>query len=197
VSEWRTVSVRQELIEEIEKIIKTGLYRSVSEFVSEAIRLRLEELMRTRGIPEERRKEVLAKVQEQLLYSPKHVWSQITPEGNVRIGLTDYAARHLKGIAHVMTEPVGKEVKKMEPIGMVETWMFIFDIYAPVSGKIVKVNEALKAEPHLINEDPYGEGWILEIKPKNSLVLEEELKDLLTAREYNKWVSKIEGRLRE
>lgn len=197
MSEWRTVSVRQELIEEIEKIVKTGLYRSVSEFVAEAIRLRLEELMRTRGIPAERRKEVLAKVQEQLLYSPKHVWSQITPEGNIRIGLTDYAARHLKGIAHVMTEPVGKEVKKMEPVGMVETWMFMFDIYAPVSGKIVKVNEALKAEPYLINEDPYGEGWILEIKPKNSLVLEEELKDLLTAREYNKWVSKIEGRLRE
>lgn len=197
MSEWRTVSVRQELIEEIEKIVKTGLYRSISEFVAEAIRLRLEELMRIRGIPAERRREVLARVEEQLLYTPKHVWVKITPEGNVRIGLTDYAARHLKGIAHVMTEPVGKEVKKMEPIGVVETWMFMFDIYAPISGKIVKVNENLKAEPYLVNEDPYGEGWILEIKPKSSLVLEEELKDLLSAREYNEWVSKIEGRLRE
>ncbi|MEM2465242.1 MAG: glycine cleavage system protein GcvH [Candidatus Bathyarchaeia archaeon] len=197
MSEWRTVSVRQELIEEIEKIVKTGLYRSVSEFVAEAIRLRLEELMRARGIPAERRKEVLAKIQEQLLYTPKHVWAQITPEGTIRVGLTDYAAKHLKGIAHVMTEPVGKEVKKMEPIGIVETWMFIFDIHAPVTGKIVKINETLKTEPYIINEDPYGEGWILEIKPKNSLLLEEELKDLLTAREYGKWVSKIEGRLKE
>lgn len=197
MSEWRTVSVRQELIEEIEKIVKTGLYRSVSEFVAEAIRLRLEELMRVRGIPAEKRREVLARVEEQLLYTPKHVWCRITPEGNIRIGLTDYAARHLKGIAHVMTEPVGKEVKKMEPIGIVETWMFMFDIYAPVSGKIVKINENLKTEPYMINEDPYGEGWILEIKPKNTLVLEEELKDLLSAREYNEWVSKIEGRLRE
>lgn len=98
--------------------------------------------------------------------TPQHIWVQVTPEGNIRIGLTDYAARHLKGIASVITEPVGREVKKMEPIGMVETWMFIFDIYSPVAGKIVKVNEALKTEPQLISEDPYGEGWILEIKPE-------------------------------
>ncbi|MEM2539596.1 MAG: glycine cleavage system protein GcvH, partial [Candidatus Bathyarchaeia archaeon] len=158
---------------------------------------RLEEIMRAKGVPAEKRREVLATVKEQLLYTPKHTWAQITPEGNIRVGLSDYAARHLKGIAHVMTEPVGKEVNKMEPVGVVETWMFMFDIYAPVSGKIVKVNEDLKNEPHLINEDPYGKGWILEIKPKNSVVLEEELNDLLGAREYNKWVSKLEGRLRE
>jgi len=194
---WKTVSIREELIEEVEKAVKTGRYRSISEFVSEAIRLRLEEIMRTKGVPAEKRREVLATVKEQLLYTPKHTWAQITPEGNIRVGLSDYAARHLKGIAHVMTEPVGKEVNKMEPVGVVETWMFMFDIYAPVSGKIVKINEDLKNEPYLINEDPYGKGWILEIKPKNSVVLEEELNDLLSAREYNKWVSKLEGRLRE
>jgi glycine cleavage system H protein len=96
-----------------------------------------------------------------------------------------------------MTEPVGKEIAKMEPFGVAETWMFMFDLYSPVSGKIVKVNEQLKDKPYLINEDPYGEGWIIEIKPKNSLTLEEELKSLLSSREYNKWVSKLEGRLRE
>ncbi|MEM2341396.1 MAG: hypothetical protein QXX94_04345 [Candidatus Bathyarchaeia archaeon] len=194
---WKTVSIRQELIDEVEKAVKTGRYRSISEFVSEAIRLRLEELMRARGIPAEKRREVLATAKEQMLYTPKHTWAQITPEGNIRVGLSDYAARHLKGIAHVMTEPVEKEVNKMEPVGVVETWMFMFDIYAPVSGKIVKINEDLKNEPYLINEDPYDKGWILEIKPKNSVVLEEELSDLLSAREYNKWVSKLEGRLRE
>ncbi|MBS7635488.1 glycine cleavage system protein GcvH [Candidatus Bathyarchaeota archaeon] len=196
MSKWRTVSIKQELIEEIEKAVKTGRYRSISEFVSEAIRLRLEELMRAKGIPAEKRGEVLAKVQEQMLYTPKHTWAQITSEGNIRVGLSDYAARHLKGIAHVLTEPAGKEINKMDPVGVVETWMFMFDVYAPISGKIVKVNEELKNEPYLINEDPYGKGWILEIKPKNSTVLEEELSDLLSAREYNKWVSKLEGRLR-
>jgi glycine cleavage system H protein len=196
MSEWKTVSIRQELIKEIEKALKTGRYRSISEFVSEAIRLRLEELMRAEGIPAEKRKELLA-VPEQLLYTPKHTWAQITPEGNIRVGVSDYAQKHLKGIASVITDPVGKEISKMEPFGAAETWMFMFDLYAPVSGKIVKVNENLRDKPHLINEDPYGEGWIIEIKPKNSMTLEEELKGLLGSREYNKWVSKLEGRLRE
>jgi len=196
MSEWKTVSIRQQLIKEIEKAIKTGRYRSISEFVSEAIRLRLEELMRVEGIPVAKRKELLV-TPELLLYTPKHTWAQVTPEGNIRVGLSDYAQRHLKGIARIMTEAVGKEINTMEPFGVAETWMFMFDLYAPVSGKIVKINRKLENEPNLINEDPYGEGWIIEVKPKNSLTLEQELKSLLSAREYNKMVSKLEGRLRE
>jgi glycine cleavage system H protein len=195
MSVWKTVSIRQKLIEEVEKAIQAGRYRSISEFVSEAIRLRLEELMRMEGIPVEKRKKYLA-VPEQLLYTPKHTWAQITPEGNIRVGLSDYAQRHLEGIAYIYTEALGKEVKKMEPFGVAETWMFMFDLYAPVSGKVVKFNENLRNEPHLINEDPYREGWIIEIKPKNSLTLDQELKGMLSLRQYNKWVSKLEGRLK-
>jgi glycine cleavage system H protein len=193
---WKTVSIRQELINEIEKVIKTGRYRSISEFVSEAIRLRLEEISRAEGIPVEKRDETLA-TPAQLLYTPKHTWAQIIPEGNIRVGISDYARRHLKGIAHIHTEPVGKEINKMEPFGIAETWMFMLDLYAPISGKIAKVNENLKNDPHIINEDPYTEGWIVEIKPNNSLVLEQELKNLLSARQYNELVSKLEERLRE
>jgi len=195
MSVWKTVSIRQKLIEEIEKAIQAGRYRSISEFVSEAIRLRLEELMRMEGIPVEKRKKYLA-VPEQLLYTPKHTWAQITPEGNIRVGLSDYAQKHLEGIAYIYTEALGKEVRKMEPFGVAETWMFMFDLYAPVSGKVVKFNENLRNEPHMINEDPYREGWIIEIKPKNSLTLEQELKGMLSLRQYNKWVSKLEGRLK-
>jgi glycine cleavage system H protein len=196
MSEWKTVSIRQELIKEVERALQTGRYRSISEFVSEAIRLRLEELIRAQGIPVEKRKELLARP-EQLLYTPKHTWAQITPEGNIRIGISDYAQKHLKGLAHILTENVGKEVEKMTPFGVAETWMFMFDLYAPISGKIAKVNENLNNNPHIVNEDPYGDGWIAEIRPSNSLILEEELKNLLGSREYNKWVSKLEGRLRE
>jgi len=196
MSGWKTVSIREELIKEIEKAIKTGRYRSTAEFVSEAIRLRLEELTRVEGIPAEKRKEFLS-IPEQLLYTPKHIWAQITPEGNIRVGVSDYAQKHLKGIANILTKPVGEEVEKMKPFGVAETWMFVFDLYAPVSGRIVKVNEKLKDEPHIINEDPYKEGWIVEIKPQNSPMLEEELKNMLSSREYKKWVSKLEGRLRE
>ena len=196
MSKWKTVSIRQELINEIARVLKTGRYRSVSEFVSEAIRLRLEELLRAERIPVEKRTEPLA-TPVQLLYTPKHTWAQMIPDGNIRVGVSDYAQRQLKGIAHIHTEPVGKEINKMEPLGVAETWMFMLDLYAPVSGKIVKVNEHLKNDSHVINEDPYTEGWIVEIKPKNSLVLEQELKNLLSAREYNELVSKLEGRLRE
>ncbi len=195
MSDWKTVSIRQKLIEEVERAIEAGRYRSISEFVSEAIRLRLEELMRMEGIPKERREKLLT-APEQLLYTPKHTWAQITPEGNIRVGLSDYAQRHLEGIARVMTDPVGKEIRKMEPFGFVETWMFMFDLYAPVTGKIVKVNTELNNEPGSINEDPYNQGWIIEIKPNNSPTLEQELKETLSSREYDKWVSKLEGRLR-
>lgn len=82
--EWKTVSLRTELIKQIEEAIKTGRYRSISEFVSEAIRLRLEELMRTQGIPAEKRKELLL-TPELLLYTPKHTWAQVTPDGNIRV----------------------------------------------------------------------------------------------------------------
>ena len=196
MSEWKTVSLRQELVKQIEGAIKTGRYRSISEFVSEAIRLRLEDLMRAEGISSEKRKELL-QTPELLLYTPKHTWAQVTPQGNIRVGVSDYAQKHLKGIANVMIETVGKEVSKMEPFGVAETWMFMFDLYAPVSGKIVKVNENLKNEPRIVNEDPYGRGWIVEIKPNNSLTLEEELNGLLGPREYTKLASKLEGRLHE
>jgi len=196
MSEWKTVSIRQELVKEIEKILKTGRYRSISEFVSEAIRLRLEELTRTEGIMPEQPKE-FPTTPEKLLYTAKHTWAQKTPEGNIRVGVSDFAQQQLRGLAHIQTEPLGTEINKMNPFGVAETWMFVFDLYSPVSGKIVKINEKLKEKPSIVNEDPYGQGWIIEIKPKNSLTLEQELKSLFGSREYKKWVNKLERRLHD
>jgi len=196
MSEWKTISIRQELIKEIEKIIKTGRYRSISEFVSEAIRLRLEELTRTEGFSSSKRQEAPA-TPDQVLYTPKHTWAQATPEGNIRVGISDYAQKRLRGLAQIQTEPIGKELSKMETFGVAETWMFLFDLYSPISGRIVKVNEKLRERPTMVNEDPYGQGWIVEIKPNNSLTLKEELGSLLGSREYGIWVDKLEGRSHE
>jgi glycine cleavage system H protein len=196
MSEWKTISIRQELIKEIEKIIKTGRYRSISEFVSEAIRLRLEELTRAEGFSSGKAQETPS-APDQLLYTPKHTWAQTTTDGNVRVGISDYAQRRLRGLAQVRTESVGKELAKMEPFGVAETWVLIFDLYSPVSGQIVKVNEKLREKPAMVNEDPYGQGWIAEIKPNNSLTLKQELDSLMGAREYNKWVDKLEERSHE
>jgi glycine cleavage system H protein len=196
MSEWKTISIRQELIKEIERIIKTGRYRSISEFVSEAVRLRLEELTRTEGFSTGKAQETPS-APDHLLYTPKHTWAQTTEDGNVRVGISDYAQKRLRGLAQVRTEPVGKELNKMESFGVAETWMLLFDLYSPISGQIVKINEKLGEKPTMVNEDPYGRGWIVEIRPNNSLTLKQELDGLMGAREYNKWVDKLEERSRE
>jgi glycine cleavage system H protein len=194
MSEWKTISIRQELIKEIENIIKAGRYRSISEFVSEAIRLRLEELTRTEGFASGKAQEAPS-VPDQLSYTPKHTWAQTTAEGNVRVGISDYAQKRLRGLAQVRTEPLGKELSKMEPFGVAETWVLLFDLYSPISGQIVKINEKLKEKPTTVNEDPYGQGWIAEIKPNNTLTMKHELDSLMNAREYSKWVDKLEERI--
>ncbi len=192
MSEWKTVSIRRELIKEIENVVNTGRYRSISEFISEAIRLRLEELVRTGTIKTTRSQEL--SISDEFHYSSKHTWVQKTAEGNVRIGISDFARRKLEGLAKIRIEPVGHQVNKMEIFGTAETWFFLFDLYSPVSGKIIKVNDKLKENPQLVKKDPYGDGWLIELRPISSLILGQELASLQDAREYDKWIDKLDGR---
>ena len=191
---WKTVRVKQELVAVAERTLEKNLYRSLSEFVSEAIRLRLDELKQSHEkIAEKQAKYPV--IHERLLYTSHHMWAIVTPEGNIRVGLSEYAQRHLKGIAGIQTDPVGCEVEKEEPFGVVETWMFMFDLYSPVSGKIIKINEDLQDDPFIINDNPYEIAWIAEIKPDNLITLEEELRDLMKLHQYKMWVNKL-GRSR-
>jgi glycine cleavage system H protein len=192
--EWRTIRVRQELVVAVKRTLEKGRYRSLSEFVSEAIRLRLHELRQIHEKIAEKQSKYPV-IQERLLYTPHHMWAMVTPEGNVRVGLSEYAQRHLKGIAGIQTYPVGYEVKKGEPFGVVETWMFMFDLYSPVGGKIAKINKVLLDEPFMINEDPYEIAWIAEIEPNNLVTLEEELRDLMSIAQYKMWVLKRRPRI--
>ena len=190
MTKWKTVRVRQELMAAVKRTLETGQYRSLSEFVSEAIRLRLDEL-------KQNHEEIAGKkvecpvIHERLLCSPNHIWVMVTPEGNIRVGLSDYAQTRLKGMVSIQTRQVGCEVNKEKPFGFIETWMFMFDLYAPVSGKIIKINKALQDEPSIVNEDPYEAGWIAEIKPNNIITLEEELRDLMGPQQYKMWVAKL------
>ncbi len=191
---WRTVRVRQELVAAAKRTLETRGSRarppSLSEFVSEAIRLRVDELKQRREKISEKRAEY-PMIHERLLYTTEHMWAAVTPEGNVRVGLSDHAQMRLKGIAGIWTDPIGCEVKKEEPFGVIETWMFMFDLYSPVSGKIIKINKVLQDEPSTINEDPHQIAWIAEIKPNNLIRLEEELRDLMRPHQYKVWVSKL------
>ncbi len=188
MTKWRTVRVKQELLSAVERTLETGRYKSLSEFVSDAVRLRLDELRKTRGPPQEQVEYPV--IRERLLCSPNHIWTMVTPEGNIRVGLSDHAQKRLTGITHIQTEPVGFEVRKGKPFGAVETWMFKFDLYAPVSGKIAKTNKAIEDKPSIINEDSYEAGWIAEIRPDNVVTLEEELRDSMGPQQYKLWAIK-------
>lgn len=178
MTRWKTIRVKQELLTAVEGMLKTSRYRSLSEFVSEAIQLRLNELKQNHEKTAEKHVDYPI-IHERLLCSPNHMWTMVTPEGNIRVGLSDYAQTRLKGITNIHTEPVGYEASREKPFGVVETWMFRLELYPPVSGKIIKINDALKDKPSTINEDPYGAGWIAEIKTYNLITLEEELRDLM------------------
>jgi glycine cleavage system H protein len=192
--EWRTIRVRQELVAAAKSTLEKGHYRSLSEFVSEAMRLRLDELKQSQEKIAEKRAEYPV-IHERLLYTSNHMWAMVTPEGNIRVGLSEYAQRRLKGIAGIQTNPVGYEVNKGEPFGVVETWMFMFDLHSPVSGKIIKINKGLLDEPSIINRDPYEIVWIAEVEPNNLITLQEELRGLMKMDQYKMRMTEL-GRSR-
>jgi glycine cleavage system H protein len=100
---------------------------------------------------------------EDLLYTEEHEWVARKADNHVRIGITDYAQTQLGDVVFVQLPEVGEDVDAGSPVGEVESTKSVSEIYAPVAGKVTAVNNALDAEPELINSDPYGEGWILEI----------------------------------
>jgi glycine cleavage system H protein len=104
-------------------------------------------------------------VPEQLLYSSDHEWVQRDGDSNrVRIGITDYAQDALGDVVFVQVPATGTTVKAGDSISEVESTKSVSDIYAPVSGTIVEVNDALSDTPQLLNDDPYGDGWICAIE---------------------------------
>ena len=101
---------------------------------------------------------------EDLQYTRQHEWIRSTGD-MLRVGVTDYAQEALGDIVFVTLPEVGAQVTAGEPCGEVESTKSVSDIYAPVTGTIVARNEALDASPELINSDPYGEGWMIDIRP--------------------------------
>jgi glycine cleavage system H protein len=119
------------------------------------------------------------KVVPELLYSPTHEWVKKTSKG-MTCGITDHAQSELSDIVFVELPDIGKKVAKGDTLCVVESVKAASDIYAPVSGTVIEVNEALSANPEKLNADPYGEGWICVLKPSNDA----ELNDLLSAEKY-------------
>ncbi len=104
-------------------------------------------------------------VPEELRYSAEHEWARRLEDGSrVRVGITDYAQDALGDVVFVDLPEVGASVAASESVGELESTKSVSEMYAPVSGTVVAVNEALVDNPALLNEDPYGDGWLCEIE---------------------------------
>lgn len=97
-------------------------------------------------------------------YTKEHEWALDRGDGIVTMGITDHAQELLTDIVYVELPKVGKKVKQMETVAVVESVKSVSDVYSPVSGEVIEVNGRLESEPELINKDAFGDGWIARIK---------------------------------
>jgi len=103
-------------------------------------------------------------IPEELRYSSEHEWARRLDDGSrVRIGITDFAQDALGDVVYVDLPAVGTRVEASEAVGELESTKSVSEMYAPIGGMVVAVNEALADNPQLLNDDPYGEGWLIEI----------------------------------
>ena len=101
---------------------------------------------------------------EDLLYTAEHEWVKSTGEDTVRVGITAFAQEALGDVVYVSAPSIGDAVTAGDSCGEVESTKSVSDLYSPLSGEVVAVNDALDATPELVNSDPYGDGWIFEVR---------------------------------
>lgn len=124
------------------------------------------------------------KIPAELLYSKDHEWVKVE-DGQAVVGITDFAQDQLGDVVFVEVPEAGAELGVGDGLTTIESVKAVSDVYSPLGGKIAQVNEELGDAPQLINEDPYGKGWIAVLEIADAA----ELKGLLTAEEYKKFLS--------
>jgi glycine cleavage system H protein len=126
----------------------------------------------------------MAQVPDDMKYTPEHEWVSVAPQGSeqtiIRVGITDFAQESLGDVVYVTLPQVGASLTKGESFGEVESTKSVSDLYAPVTGTVAARNDKLDSQPDLINSDPYGEGWIVEIAIDDA----DQLDGLLDAAAY-------------
>jgi len=116
-------------------------------------------------------------------YTREHEWARLS-DGLVTIGITGYATEQLGDVVFVELPAVGKKVDAGKPFGVVEAVKTVSDLYAPISGEVAEVNDALAGNPALVNQEPYGEGWMIRLKPRDPA----EFAKLLSNQDYGKLI---------
>lgn len=127
-------------------------------------------------------------VPDKLYYSKEHEWVKLEGKEAV-VGITDYAQKQLHDIVYVEVKKVGVSIEQFQTMGTVESVKSASDIYSPVSGEVTKVNEKLAESPELLNQDPYGKGWLARINLKD---FSKDAIKLLTAQQYADHIKSME-----
>jgi len=126
----------------------------------------------------------MSSIPSDLKYLDSHEWARLESDGTVTVGISDHAQGSLGDLVFVEVPEVGKTLAKGGAAAVVESVKAASDVYSPISGEVIAANEALGASPELVNQDPYGAGWLFKVKPSNA----GELEQLLDAPAYEKVV---------
>jgi glycine cleavage system H protein len=127
-------------------------------------------------------------IPEELYYSKEHEWVKLEGKEAV-VGITDYAQKQLHDIVYVEVPKVGTNITQFQTMGTVESVKSTSEVFTPVTGNVIKINGELAESPELLNQDPYGKGWLARIAPKD---FNSDVKKLLTAQQYADYVKHME-----
>ena len=124
-------------------------------------------------------------VPEDLRYARNHEWVRVLEDGTVRVGISDFAQDALGDIVFVEVPEVGTTFEAGDAFGEVESTKSVSEVYAPISGEVVATNDVIEATPELINSDPYGAGWLIDLRPADGAAV----KALMDAASYSAYTS--------
>ena len=124
---------------------------------------------------------------DEFYYTKDHEWIKIEA-GKAIVGITEFAQKQLGDVVYLELPKVGTQFESHQSLGVVESVKAVSDIYSPISGEVIEANEELNDSPELVNQDPHGKGWIIQLKIKD----ESELEKLMSASEYEKFLEGLE-----
>ena len=131
----------------------------------------------------------MANIPTELRYAKTHEWAQLKDDGSVVVGISDHAQSALGDLVFVEAPEVGAEVASGDACAVVESVKAASDVYSPVTGEIIAANKALADAPEMVNQDPYGDGWIMRIKPADA----GEIDEMMDAEAYEAYLEEEES----
>ncbi|MBI4198706.1 MAG: glycine cleavage system protein GcvH [Chloroflexi bacterium] len=121
-------------------------------------------------------------------YSKEHEWVMLEPDGRALVGITHYAQDHLGDVVYLDLPSPGAKLAQFQKLGEVESVKAVSDLFSPIAGQVAEVNQVLVNRPELVNQDPYGQGWMVRLASVNR----DDLRHLMTAHEYEEYLAQLE-----